>query len=346
MQFLIVRLSSIGDVILALPAVAALRRSYPDARMTWIVERHCAEVLRESPVIDELVEIDTRAWRKGWFQRSTAGLIGAELRAIRELRPDIAIDFQGLLKSALIARLSGAPRRIGFAAEHLREPASRIFYTEVVSVDPALHITDKNLRLIEPFGVDGSRPYEFPIAIDQSSRDWVAQRIESLHGRGFAIVNPGGGWSTKLWEPARFGRVADWLWEEFGFHSVVTYGPGEEHLADEVLSHVRTGAAIKLKTTLKQFAALADRAALFVGSDTGPMHLAAARSTPIVGLYGPTQVHLNGPLDARRQTVSLDVPCRIDCYRRTCDKWICMDIPAEHVQLAMKKRLDAESRPR
>lgn len=345
MHFLIVRLSSIGDVIFAMPAVAALRRRFPHARITWVAERQCAELLRESPAIDALVEIDTRAWRNGWFRTNGAGLFRDEIRSIRKIRPDVAIDFQGLLKSAVIARLSGAPKRIGFAAEHLREPASRFFYSEVVRVDPSLHVARKNLCLLESFGVSEASPLEFPIAIGQETRDWAGRQIESLGGRKFAIVNPGGGWSTKLWEPARFAQVADWLWERFGINSIVTFGPGEEHLAGEVVSQSVTGAAMKLRTSLKQFAALAEQAVLFVGSDTGPMHLAAARGVPVVGLYGPTQVNLNGPLDPRHQTVARDVPCRIDCYRRRCDKWICMDIPAQRVQLAIERRLDGETRP-
>lgn len=346
MYFLILRMSSIGDVILTLPAVSALRKKYSDARITWIAERQCAEILRGSALIDQLIEVDTRAWRNGWMQASGIRLVRDELRSIREIRPDVAIDFQGLLKSAMIARISGAPRRIGFTAENLREPASRFLYTETVSVDPALHVAERNIRLLEPLGIAPPRQYEFPIPADLESERWADERVNGFANGGFAILNPGGGWSTKLWDPARFGQIADWVWEQFGYNSVVTFGPGEEHLADEVLAHARAGSAIKLRTTLKQFAALTQRAALFLGSDTGPMHLAAARGTPVVGLYGPTQPSLNGPLDPRTETVARDVPCRVDCYRRSCDRWICMDIPAEPVQIAIAKRLEAEKNPR
>ena len=155
----------------------------------------------------------------------------------------------------------------------------------------------------------------------------------------FAILNPGGGWPTKLWPAERFGQLADWLLEEHKLASIVTYGPGEESLANEVAASSRARAARPLASTLKQFVALARRARLFVGGDTGPLHLAAASVTPIVGIYGPTSPERNGPFDKRDIAVGLDLWCRLNCHRRSCWHWECMDIPLSTVTEAVSARL-------
>jgi hypothetical protein len=142
----------------------------------------------------------------------------------------------------------------------------------------------------------------------------------------FAIINPGGGWTTKLWAPERFGQVADWLNRERGIKSIVTFGPGEERLAQLVATSSRSGGATPQPSTLKQFVALARRAELFIGGDTGPLHLAAACGTPIVGIYGPTAPERNGPFDPRDVTVGRDLWCREDCHKRSCWHWECMEI--------------------
>jgi heptosyltransferase-1 len=155
----------------------------------------------------------------------------------------------------------------------------------------------------------------------------------------FAILNPGGGWPTKLWPAERFGELADHLYEQHGVVSYITFGPGEEELAKAVASHSRSGAAQVMASTLKQFVALARRAALFVGGDTGPLHLAAAAGAPVVGIYGPTLPERNGPFNPQDITVGRDLWCRAACHRRTCWHWECMDIPTSVVARAASLRL-------
>ena len=190
--------------------------------------------------------------------------------------------------------------------------------TERVEVDDRDHVINKNLRLVEHLGCDISGEYEFPIALSDDEEQFAETQLERFDGR-FAILNPGGGWPTKLWGADGFGAVADRLWEEYAIHSVVTYGPGEEDLAQAVVDHSRAKAAVMLDTTLKQFFALSRGAKLFIGGDTGPMHIAAAARSPIVAIFGPTESRRNGPFAKDDVVVErFDLDCRTDCYRRSC----------------------------
>jgi lipopolysaccharide heptosyltransferase I len=355
MRILIIKLSSIGDVVHTLPAAALLRRALPDARIAWVAERRASAIVKDSPVIDELIELDTRAWRRDFLTGSTMG-VRAQLNQLRRApnvngagNADIAIDFQGLIKSGLVALASRANRRIGFATGDLREKASKLLLTEQVETSEVNHVIEKNLTLARaaiagsvttPSGEErvSNNRYEFPITISADDERFVEAAIENHRGP-FAIVNPGGGWPTKLWPSERYAQLADWLWSECGLSSFVTFGPGEEALARAVASNARSSAVRPLASTLKQFVALVRRAALFVGGDTGPLHLAAAGGTPIVGLYGPTSPERNGPFDPRDITVGRDLWCRADCHRRSCWHWECMDIPMKDVQRAVFERL-------
>jgi heptosyltransferase I len=376
LRILIVKLSSIGDIVHTLPAVAALRRGLPKAHISWVVERRAGAILDQSPVIDELIEVDSRAWRKQWYSAPTLREIGQNLNRLKgyakgagreaHRQPfDIAIDFQGLIKSGLLAFASRTGTRIGFETPDLREPPSRLFLTEQVETTQFNHIIDKNLALarrvlevcsVASPGLDGtdignsksdtdeksieSAPkYEFPISVARQDDLYIEQAV----GEGrFAIINPGGGWPTKIWPAERYGQIADWLKSEQEMQSYVTYGPGEELLAEAVVRSSRSGAVRPLASTLKQFVALARRADLFVGGDTGPLHLAAACHTPIVGLYGPTSPVRNGPFDPRDVTIGRDLWCRTDCHKRGCWHWECMEIPVTEVEHGIEQRLAAE----
>ena len=336
MRILIVKLGAIGDVVHTLPALAVLRRSLPDAHLAWVVERGgAAKLLRDNPAIDELIEVDTRGWRKDLLGGETRTAIRASLAKLRGF--DLALDFQGLLKSGMMTWLSRAPRRIGFAKEALREPSSAYFLTEQVAVDDDDHIIKKNLSLVAHLGVSVVGAYEFPLGLSSADEEFAEQQL--VDG-AVAIINPGGGWPTKLWNVEGFAAIADRLWEAYGWRSVVTYGPGEEALANSVVAASHSGAVEALDSTLKQFFALARHAKLFLGGDTGPLHLAAAAGTPIVGIYGPTPARRNGPFAPEDVIVErFDLDCRVDCFRRSCSHTSCMKIPVEVVWQQVLKRL-------
>lgn len=341
MRILIVKLGSIGDIIHTLPSLAAIRSALPDAEISWVVEQRSAEILRGNPLIDNLIEADTRRLRGS---RGLEGIFSGvgQVNALRSFTFDVALDFQGLLKSGLIARLSGAKARYGFAKGSLRESAARVFYTGTVTVHPNIHVIRKNLALAAGALVipvpDGN--FDFPIATDEEHKAEAAGLIREVGGGPFAVLNPAGGWVTKLWHPEKFGQLADRLWIEKQLRSIVVTGPGEDELADCVAASSRTGAIGFAQPSLKGFYELASMASLYVGGDTGPTHIAVAAGVPVVGLFGPTEWWRNGSTNPDDICVERnDIDCRVDCHRRACSKWICMDSDVETVFAAAATRL-------
>ncbi|HEX8266366.1 MAG TPA: lipopolysaccharide heptosyltransferase I [Pyrinomonadaceae bacterium] len=347
MKILIVKLGSIGDIVHALPALAAIRQALPEAEISWTVEKRAAEILRLNPFLTNLIEIDTRALRgrKTTFSEKYEQA-REQLESLRTAKYDVALDFQGLHKSALIAKLSGAARRIGFDKAVLREPTSRFLLTETIKIPTRTHIIRKNLFLAEKAleikAPADSRALEFPIGTEEKHEREALEIIEKT-GADFAILNPGGGWATKLWNAARFGRLADEIWKNFNLKSIVTFGPGEESLAETVVAGAKSKQAFAADLSLKGFYQLARRAKVYVGGDTGPTHLAIAARAPVVGLFGPTEWWRNGsPFERDVCVERSDINCRADCHRRSCSNWICLDIEVEAVLRAVEKRLKLE----
>jgi len=341
MRILFVKLSSIGDIVHTLPALAAVRKALPNAEISWAVEKSSAEILRGNPSIDNLIEIDTRALRGGKIIENLLLDASRQMRELRKYSFDAALDFQGLLKSATIAKLSKAKRAYGFAKPNLREPASRFLLTKTFETPKKIHVIRKNLALAEkalniPVPAEN---FEFPIFTD-NTHTAEAEKIVSETDENFAILNPAGGWVTKLWHAEKFGALADKLWEENGLAAVVTTAPSEIELAQKVVQNSKSGKVFAVQTSLKGFYELAKRARVYVGGDTGPTHLAVAANCPIVGIFGPTEWWRNGsPRAADICVERTDINCRTDCHRRTCANWICMDISVETVFDAVQNRL-------
>jgi len=172
MRILIVKLGSIGDIVHTLPALAAIRKAMPDAKISWVVERRSAEILRDNPLLDRLIEVDTKALRRGLVSGETLRAPRQQLRQLRASAFDLALDFQGLLKSASIARLSGARRIFGFSSDSLREPASRILLSETIPISKNSHVIRKNLTLVAgALGIsvpEAADDMEFPIATNSA----------------------------------------------------------------------------------------------------------------------------------------------------------------------------------
>ncbi|HEX5888156.1 MAG TPA: glycosyltransferase family 9 protein [Pyrinomonadaceae bacterium] len=341
MKVLIVKLGSIGDIVHTLPALAALRAGMPHAEISWVAERSSSEILKDNPILDRLIEVDTKALRRGLMSGETLRAPRQQLRRLRASAFDIALDFQGLLKSASIARVSGARRVFGYSRTGLREPASTVFLSKRISIPPHTHIIRKGLLLLQgAMGIPVPEKLSFPIGVDAVAQA-EAERAAANTAENFAILNPAGGWPTKLWSAEKFGGLADLLWANYGMRSLVTYGPGEEELAETVRRASRSEKAIPVSLSLKGFYSLANRARIYVGGDTGPTHIAVAAGAPIVGLFGPTEWWRNGSPNAQDICVERnDIDCRVDCHRRSCSKWICMDISVERVFDAVRQRLN------
>jgi heptosyltransferase-1 len=331
-EVLLVRLSAIGDVVHTLPAAAALK--HRGWRVCWIVEPAARPLLEGNPAVTQVVAAPpARASRLG-----AAREVAAELRRTRR---DAALDLQGLWKSAGWARLAGAGRTIGFAPRWRREPLSSVLLTEQVALGAeAVHVIDKNLALLRTVGVSALGLREFPLPATEAMAARVDAALEEeAVPDDFVVLNPGGGWASKLWPPEFFGRLAIGL-RDRGLFSVVTWGPGEEKLADRVVAASAGAARRAFATTLLEYVELARRARLVVAADTGPLHLACAGGTPVVGIFGPTDPARNGPWSAADVTVRRRPLCS-PCHRHRCSlhEGVMHAIPPEEVLKAIDRRL-------
>jgi lipopolysaccharide heptosyltransferase I len=283
-RFLVVRLSSIGDIVHTLPAVAALGRAHPQAEIHWVVEERFSDLLRGNPFVSRVIKLDTLGWRKNPTSGSTISEIMQSFEAIREYPYDAAIDFQGLMKSAIFARLSHSRQRIGLARGWLREPLASLLYTQRVSPKNCTHIIQINLSLVEPLGAKASE-WEFPLPDQPADREAVRAELQRLGTKEFIIVNPGGGWKSKRWSPANYAGLIAALAGQMPFDFLVTGSPKEENVAREIITGAGVPQAKWFPSSLVQFIALSREAKLLIGGDTGPLHLAAAVGTPIVALF-------------------------------------------------------------
>jgi len=302
MNVALVKLSSIGDVVHALPVAAALHAALPQARLTWIVERREASVLRGHPALHEIVPVDTRGWRRARTPLAVAETTGALValgRHLRAARFDVAIDLQGLVKSGVITAATGAVLRIGFTAAHCREGLNVLFTNQRVAPPPgARHIVDRYLALVEPLGARADA-VEFTLPTDATAE---TRGEELLMGAGLkprdrlVVLNPGAGRPDKRWPIESFRTLARRLTDEAGASVLVIWGPNELADARAIVGTETPGPAVLAPpTNLDELLAVLRRASVMVAADTGPLHLAAALGTRCVGLYGPTAAERNGP---------------------------------------------------
>ena len=337
-RILIVRLGALGDIVHAIPVAAALRRAFPSARIDWLVSAKHRDILDLVPVIDRRLVINDRGDASG------GTTLWAAIRELRRQRYDVAIDLQGLIKSAVLARSSGAARVIGFSSAYAREPLARFFYTRAYDAgrgglfDPreTRHVVEINLGVLGLLGITSGSP-EFPI--DRVESVAARQAADAAGGR-YALLNPGAAWPNKRWPADRFGAVAASLRERHGLMSVVLWGPGEEALARDVVGASSGAAVMTAPTTIADIVALARGAAVMVSGDTGPTHIASAVGAPLVGIYGPTRPVRNGPMAPDDLWVSRDAVCQCRHLRRCkLDRMCLLDIDVAEVVSAVERRL-------
>lgn len=321
-RLLIVRLSAIGDVVHGLPVAMALRRHFPNACIGWVVEGRAGDLLAGHEAIDELFRVPRR-WLRS--PRAVWRLRGA----LRRFAPQVAIDLQGLTKSAIAARLSGAPRRIGPGGRDGRE-LSRLLNN--VRVTPmAVHVIERNLQLLAPLGIASSH-VEFGLKEPPHGLGRIKKYVaEANLENGFALINPGAGWPSKLWPTERFAAVARHLGQR-GLKAVVAWaGHQELDMARAIVTGAPGQGDLAPQTSLVELAALARRARLFVSSDTGPLHIAAAVGTPCVGLFGPMPHERNGPYGPQHIAVQQARLADGSHGRRRADRATMQAISVDHV---------------
>ncbi len=302
MNIAIVKLSSLGDVLHALPVAHALRRHFPEAHLTWIVEAREYAILKGQPDLNAVVPVDTRLWRRLiWHPvgaREVLGKLSRLMERLRGARFDVAIDLQGLIKSGLLTAYTGAPLRIGFAFSHCWEPLNVLFTTlRVKPPRQAVHVVEQYLSLLEPLGVQAEPPvFLLPSEPGAERRIDEFLAAEGVKPRDRLVaLNPGAGRPTKRWPVDHFGRLAERLAVEAGVRVLLLWGPDEEGMARAIATGTTSRPVLAPPTSIPELCALLRRAALMVAGDTGPLHLAAALGTPCVGLYGPTRAERNGP---------------------------------------------------
>jgi len=301
-RILIVRLSSMGDVIHALPGAAMLRQALPHATIGWLIEERWAELLcarsapragarsPERPLVDVVHSVNLKQWRRSLFSPQTVERIAAGLSDLRGHHYDVAIDLQGAARSAILARWSGASTTYG--ATQPRENLASLWYTRRILTQRP-HVAEQYAEIAESV-IGAQRPVPdavFPC--DAGAEQAVSNRLRDAGQRHLVILNPGAGWGAKQWPAERYGLVAQALAQR-GIQSIINYGPREESLAlrAEKASH---GSARAMSFSVGELMALTRRARLFIGGDTGPMHLAAALHIPVVALFGPTDPARTGP---------------------------------------------------
>jgi len=357
-SLLIVRLSAMGDIIHTLPAAAALRQAFPHATLGWLIEERWAELLctlryprsgarsPQRPLVDRVHAVNTAEWRRAFFSFNTWQQMAVGLSQLRGIQYDAVIDFQGAVRSALLARWSGAPIVYGDAQP--RENAASMFYTRRV-LAKGTHVVEQALALAEATiqstmfrtatiqtettsATELEAQVEFPIDPDAESKITALTADQD----DFIILNPGAGWGAKMWPAERYGQVAKELAKD-GLYSLINYGPGEEDLAAAV-EIASDGAARKISCTVSELISLTRRARLFIGGDTGPMHLAAALKIPVVAIFGPTNPARNGPFGTR-STVLRSARSMTDHARRGEPEQGLLEITTTEVVAATRKLL-------
>jgi heptosyltransferase-1 len=288
-RILITRLSHIGDCILTLPVLSAVRAQYPEAFIAWAVESPSQKLLRHHPDLDEIIMIP-----KGWMSKPKCWSQVA--RNLRSFKFDIAIDPQGITKSALLGWISGARTRVGGRGRWGRE-LSPVLNNCLVETQSA-HVVDRSMELLAAIGVQGdhleSPRTDLPLC-KQAENTIAAWILNADLDEPFVVINPGGSWASKRWEMDRYGAVASYLKREYQIQSVVVWASDEELEMANVIHAVDPEASIIAPaTSLTELAALTSRSAFFVGGDTGPLHLAVSSGTPCVGLYGTTRPEESG----------------------------------------------------
>ena len=319
-KFLLIKVSSLGDVVHALPALATLRTNHPSAYIAWLVEEPYRVLLHNNHDLDEIIVIRTRHWRKNWTLK-TLGEIRDTIALLRKRQFDIAIDLQGLIKTGLIALLSGAPQRLGLHRKNCRESLNALFSNKRASfVEKGAHVVNIYLNLVRLAGGTKPAPQPQPLEAPEETKakvDVFFQENTDLSEKPIVVINPGAGFPTKLWKLDRFAKLADRITAEQGFNVLLAWGPGEKEMAELISGLMTENSWIAPKTSIQESIALFRHAALMISCDTGPLHLCAAMGIPTVSIFGPTDPGRNGPYGPNHQVVFKKLPCSF-CWKKTC----------------------------
>ncbi len=339
-KILIVKPSSLGDVVLALPALTALRRSYPEAEISWLVRPEFAPLLENHPHLDRIIPFDRRLLSKAWFQPRAFLALLSLIRDLRAARYDVVFDFQGLFRTASLAWLSGCRRRFGRAAA--REFA-HMFYTDKVRQDMACaHLVDFYLKIV---GAAGTRDIDVEFILPENAQ--AAASIgrllanQGISKDNYAVFVPGSAHVDKCWPTKRFAELADKITAKFGF-SIVATGTEPETRVVEKLKSLATVPVTSLagQTSLGELMALLRSARLVVSNDTGPGHIAAAAGVPLVLIFGRSNPIRVAPYGRKECVVAIDADGRGLAINSNDPKHSISAITVEQVYEKVCKQID------
>lgn len=356
MKMLIIKPSSLGDIIHTLPFLKAVKDSFPDARIDWLISRNLKGLIENNPLINEVMVFDKDSWKNIKNLPGTINEMSLLRKILKSKKYDIAVDLQGLLRSGIITYYTPAGTKIGFA--DARE-GSRFFYNRKIPVNGAVHAVDKSLEIARAIGAKTGK-VKFPLTIDEVSRDRVKKLINNLNE--YVVVIPSARWITKIWPAEYFAALI----RKIKLPCVITGGKGDREIAQKIIEIVQKTdnppeSPLKLrgergvtepgthifnlagKTDLKELVALIAGARAVVSNDTGPMHVAAAFNKPLVALFGPTDPVKTGPYGWQKnknfRVIKSGVSCR-PCFKKKCGNFICMDnISVDEVFEAIKEYL-------
>jgi len=326
-RFLIIRTSSLGDIVHTLPALAVLRKHRPQAEIRWVVGRKGREILEWAGGLNGLIVTD----EPGWIQ-------------ILRKREQTALDFQGLFKSGMIALESRSRARIGFHKKNLREPLARFFYTQQAAEFPETdHVIRKNIHLLEPLGIRDTM-LEFPLRIPEEKRRAIRDKARELGwdgSRRIVLFNVGAAWPSKRWFPDRWSAVLKAV-APLGVFSLLLWGTEDERA---IAAEIREATDVPFAPflSLQETMALIGESALLVSGDTFALQAACALAVPVVGIFGPTNPRRNGPFLARDRVIYHEIDCSL-CYKRGCESLACLkavtaDEVAERVLQALAEHV-------
>jgi heptosyltransferase-1 len=313
-KILVVKPSSLGDVVHSLPFLNAVKSCFPRSEIHWVIAKGLEGLLEGNPMIDRLIIINKDVWKRISRAADTVREVRALFRKIRQERYDLAIDLQGLLRSGLITMASRAPIRIGFS--EARE-GSRFFYTDKVRGGRDLHAVDRYMKIAAALGCKkGETVFNFPPG--GKSKDW--RKLLGKAPGGYVVIVPGARWETKVWPAENFGKVASLI----PLRSVVVGSPGDAMIAGKVVDSSR-GMAVSVagKTNLAELIGIIQGARMAISNDSGPMHIAAACGVPVVGIFGPTSPERTGPYGGSHVIVKSAAACS-PCFKKRCADLKCM----------------------
>ncbi len=309
-KILLIKPSSLGDIIHSLPVLNSLRQCFAHSKIHWVIAKNFAQLLEGHPMIDKLWVIDKDIWKNPFKILSTLKDFFALGRRLKAEKYDLVIDLQGLLRSGIITFLSGSAMRIGF--KEARE-GSTFFYTHRVKGGKDIHAVDRYLKVLSSIDCP-VKEIVFPLPVSEL-------RLEIPLPAEYAVLVPGARWSTKRWPAQRFAAIA----KRLPFKSLIVGSSDDITLAEEIINSSE-GKAISLcgKTDLKGLVEVIRKARLVVSNDSGPMHIGAALGIPTFAIFGPTSPVRTGPYGEKVFVIRADTDCA-PCFKRRCKKKICME---------------------